>query len=376
MIRKRNLKYRAILAGMMGLALILTGEINGESVAKKSAAKRIELTKTLRSMRPIVFNFPCDPLPECRDSVPPEEQKKYPWERTKLYREAKTIFQEGLMYHYEGQYVNAYNRFLDAQVRLESLLEELSQSYLDRTEMMLRESIEQKNPEDSEDKSVVDISMELGPNSKLRRDFKILREAGIEERRYDPRLYHYAQNKYDIEANMAMGYKYLGMARDARVKALKVGQGDPPHIEFRIEQRRKRIEYYLDSIQLARRAKFNAERIYQLKYPYDNYALYAPDSMTEKVGDQPREIPVIDGIKMEWDKNPYLMPKKLHPILDLRVPEKFRVDTVDIRNMRYDDEKAQVLEFKHLHSKPTPVTKVDTKNGGGGAGGAAAPAAN
>lgn len=361
MKRSNNLYLQVLLTGAMILMIQPFSGVSGESVANKAAAKRVELTHYLRSMRPIVFNFPCDPLPQCRDQYTPAEQAKYPWERTKLYSEAKTIFQEGLIFHYEGQYINAYNRFLDAQVRIDKLLEDLSQSYIDRTEIMLRDAIEQKTPDDELDKTVVDITMELGPNSKLRRDFKKLREAGMEDRRYEPKLHHYAMKKYDIETNMSKGYDFLGEARDARVQALKVGAGDPPHLSFKVEQRKRRIELYLDSIQLARKAKFNAERIFQLKYPYDNYALFAPDSKTEPTGVKEGEVPVIDGRQMEWTKNPYLLPKKLHPILDLRVPEKFRVDIVDIRNMRYDDEKAIVLDFKYLKSKPIPVTKVDTK---------------
>ena len=198
----------------IGLALILlsTGYTGAESVGEKAYNKRNELIVYLRKLRPMAYNFPCEPMPEC---LPQDinEQRKEPGPNVSAYREIKRIYQEGLIYLFERNFVNSYSRFLEAQARLDRLLEAMSQQYIDRTEVMIRESIERQNPNDPRDTSVVDISIDYGPNSKLRRDFDKDREIPVDVRRYDPRNYHYAMNKYRIEANMKKGYEVLGMAK-------------------------------------------------------------------------------------------------------------------------------------------------------------------
>ncbi len=350
------MKTRAIhtiLAMAIG-TLSVTSGLQAESIIEKANSTNQDLIHYLRAMRPLVFNFPCEPFPACKTGLSKEDQKKEPWQRIKTYKEAKRIYQEGLIYFYEQDYINAYNRFLDSQLRTDQLLEEVSQSFIDRTQRMLRDSVEKKNPESDTDKSVVDISMELGPKSKYRRDFTMTREAGFEERRYDSTLFHYALNKHEIEENMKMGYYYLGLAKKARIKAIRIEENIPDNRHILPKQRRQRIQLYLDTITLCRQAKFNAERIYHLKYPYDNYALMSPYSRNETGTDRPDagQIPTINGVTLKWAEHPNLLPKTLHPIFDLSVPEEYRVDIVDIRNLRYDDEVDSYINFKHRKTKP------------------------
>lgn len=358
---------KSTIAVIIGLFILNSiSDLKAESIGEKSEKRRVELTHYLRLLRPMVFNFPCEPMPQCKYDLPAEERKSDPWERTRLYNEIKKIFQEGLIYHYEGDYINANTRFLDALYRIDSVMEELSQIYIDRAQRMMRDSIEKRYPDDERDKSLVDISMEYGPNSKVRRDFMKDREAGYSERRYDAKLYHYAQYKSRIEANMKKGYENLGYAKQARIDAIRIEEHLPSHRHINPEQRNKRIQLYINAIYLARRSKFNAEMIYNLKYPFANYAMTNPYSKNEKEGLHPEGIPEIQGTKIKWSDHPDVLPKKLHPIFNLSIPDKYRVDVVDIRNMRYDDERAEYLQFKFREDKPDILVSDKESDAAGG----------
>ncbi len=347
-----------------GLALILlsTGYTGAESVGEKAYNKRNELIIYLRKLRPMAYNFPCEPLPEC---MPQDinEQRREPGKNVTVYRDIKRIYQEGLIYLFERNYVNSYSRFLEAQARLDKLLEDMSQQYIDRTEVMIREAIERQNPNDPRDTSVVDISIDYGPGSKLRRDFDQDREIPVDVRRYDPRNYHYAMNKYRIEANMKKGYEMLGMAKEARLRAVQIGQDLPEGRTLSPDQLQKRIEGYMASIELARQAKINAEFIFALKYPYKNYYMLNPTGKTEKIDQENGEIPTIHGIKMNWSKNPYAFPKELHPLFDLRVPQKWHRDLVDAREKRFDDEIDVHLRFRYHKDGEEPVEIMEDPQG-------------
>lgn len=370
--------------------LCLPFAANAESVAEKAAEKRNELIRYLREIRTMSYNFPCDPYPDCMAAVPqsqpqaqpgapaaPAGQKALP-ERIKLFGDIKRIYQEGMVYLYEGNYVNSYSRLLDSQLRVEQLLEGLSQLYLDRTEAFLRDAIEKRDPNDPADMSATDISIDYGPNSDKRRDFKRNREIPRDLRAYDPREAHYAYNKYEIERNVAMGYKHLGLAREARRRALTVDSNLAPQQRIEPHHRKLRIEFYLDCIRMARLAKLNGEKIYQLKYPYDNYALISPFGKSEKIeGDNPRQpsFPVIAGQERDWstdenttdankkaDKsNPYIFPANMNPVFDLRVPEKYRRDASDARDQIYDDQIDINVNYRYNPARRTQASQQDKK---------------
>lgn len=364
-----NIWKQGIITFTAAIMILFTGPAaEAISVREKAANTRVDLIRYIRSLRPMAFNFPCEPFPSCRMDLSKEEQRKEPWDRVKRYHEIKRIYQEGLIYQFEGNYITAYNRYLDAQARVDNLMEELSQSFIDRAQVMLRDAIEKQFPDSPVDRSVVDISMELGQKSKLRRDFDMDREAGFEERRYNPKLYRFARNKYSIEANMQMGYDYLGKAKSARVQALRIAENMPDNRKLDPRQRRSRIELYMDAIEHARQAKFNAEFIFRLKYPYENYAYFNPTSKNEAGIDREDagEIPAIQGVKIKWSEHPHVLPKNMHPIFNLSIPETYRIDVVDVRNLRYDDEVDVYLDFKHRKSKPKIV--VDDGSGGQGSG--------
>jgi tetratricopeptide (TPR) repeat protein len=346
---------------LLMILFLQASTLQAESAGEKAVFHRNLLIEHLRKLRLMVYNFPCDPFPECLPSDP-EERIKNPGIHVGLYRKAKRIYQEGIVYLYEKNYVNAYSRFLEAEAVIDKLLESLSQQYIDRAELMFREAIEKKNPNDPNDMSLVDISMDFGPNSKLRRDFDKAREIPLDPRRYDPRNFHWAINKYKIEQASQKGYEFLGLAKQARQKAVELEREANKTQKIAPDVLVKRIDLYMKAIEHAKQTKLNAEFVFALKYPYDNYPLFNKFGKTEKIDDKPGEIPSLHGVKMNWSKNPYVYPKNLHPIFDFRTPEKWHVDTVDARNMRFDDEFDVMIKFRYYKNKKPPVEILEDKS--------------
>jgi hypothetical protein len=344
------------------MAIFSATGLEAQSAAEKATRQRDSLIVTLRKLRPMVYNFPCDPVPECMPADA-EQRRKNPGTNVEMYRKAKRLYQEGLVYYFEKNFVNSYSRFMEAQQTIDKLLEGMSQIYIDRTEVMMRQSIEKLNPNDPNDMTVVDVSMEYGPNSKLRRDFLKNRNVQYDVRRYDPRNYHWAVNKFQIEKNMEKGYEHLGLARKAREKALRLDATLTGNRPMPVEILNRRIELYEQAIDMCRKAKLNAEFIFALKYPYANYPLNNQFGKTEKIDDKPGEIPSLHGVKMNWSQNPNVMPKKLHPIFDFRVPQEWHRDTVDAREMRFDDELDTQIRFR-FHKGKKPVEILEDKSGG------------
>lgn len=350
----RGIVYSLAIIGLFALAC---GELQAKSVAEKAQEKRIQVLGYLRLLRPMAMNFPCEPYPRCEKE---EKAAGRTLKRVKEYESIKRVYQEGMVYLVEQNFVNSYLRFIDAQRKTELLLESLSQSYIDRTELMLRDAIEKKDPKSDEDMALVDISLEYGKDSKFRRDFAFNRQAPMETRRFNPRLVHYARNKYRIEKNMEKGYYHLGMARKVRLAALTVDANLAPHQKLQPYHRQKRIELYLGAIKLCRLAKFNAEMIFRLKYPYDNYGMAGlPDKDLAKMVEDNKfdkeKIPEIENIRMEWINNPFYLPKNLNPVFDMRLPETYRRDATDLRRMVYDDEIDRNVRFKYLKDSPARI---------------------
>ncbi len=349
--------------------LLLPHPGDAYSVAEKAQIKRIELVKYLRHVKPLVYNFPCTPFPDCYQ-VPEGGAKFQQGERVDLFKDIKRVYQEGTIYYFEGNYLNSYNRFLDAQVRMERLLESLSQFYLDRTEQMLRDSVEKKNPNDPDDMSVVDIQVEYGPASRKRLDFGNDRDAPLTQRRYEAKEARWAYNKYRIEKNVEKGYEHLGLAKLARQRALMVDRNLTKNQRVTPDQRKQRIEFYLGSIRMAQLAKVNAAFIYQLKYPFDNYALHNVHGFTEQGGFEEREVPKLEDVRMNWTENPYVLPKKLHPAFDLSMPPRYRRDISDARGMLYEEEVDIVVRMRYYDDKPESFQQEGGENNNNNNGGA------
>ena len=339
------------------LVLFVDSGLQAGSVGEKAAAKRVEILGYLRMVRPMVLNFPCEPFPNCEATAIAAKESPA---RIKEYNEVKRVYQEGLIYLMEGNYLNSYLRFLDAQKRTEAMMEEISQTYIDRAETMLRDSLEQKETANPRDVSLVDISIEYGPGSKLRRDFSYNRNPPGEGRRFDPRLTHYAWNKYRIEKNVEMGYHHLGLAKQARLKALLVDSHLPAHRTMEPIHRQERIDMYFKTVILARLAKYNAEMVYVLKYPHDNYQI---DELPTDIADgfDKARVPALESVKMEWINNPYYLPKVRDPVFNMSVPPGYRRDLSDARNLVHEDEVNMRLKFKFIKQSPAKILETGEK---------------
>ncbi|TGK56088.1 hypothetical protein EHQ27_01870 [Leptospira wolffii] len=323
--------------------LVAPALLHGEAVSMKSYKKRIELLTYLRAIEPIVKNYPGE-AKQAAGGQNQQNQAQAEGDRLVKYKELKRLYQEGLLYFFEGNHVNSYRRFLEAQLGMELLLEELSQSYVERTEEILKTAIEKKNPNNPTDRALVDISVEYGKNSYIRADIKENREAPFTRRMYNPREFHYVVNKYTIEKNMELGYQFLGEAKDARNNALKIEKHLEKHQKLQPEHRKHRIEMYLGAIGLCRDARANAMNIFKLKYPYDNYYLQRSDAKTEELKNElgdttPAEVVSIEGVTYDFSTNPLVRADaRMSPVFDKRIPDDYRRDAVDILGRVYDDE--------------------------------------
>lgn len=305
--------------------LFALSSVQGEPVQSKANRKRIELIGYLRTLEPMVKNYP-----NGKDGAQSDKYKE--GKLYKQYDEIKRKVQEGTLYYYEGGYVNAYRRFIDAQTNTEKLLEELSQAYIERTENILKSSVEVKDEKDKLDRNLIDISIEFARTSKYKRDTKENRQPAVSKRHYNPQLYYYYIYKKEIEDSISVGYKSLGQAKKARMSGLKVEQNLEKHQLLKPGMRKYRIEQYFASITKSKDAKAAAFNVFRLKYPYENAILFA---------NSPKEDEIAKGVtslkdefekkprKFAYDNYPYLDKKKLAPPFDRRIPDQFRLDAAD-----------------------------------------------
>jgi len=334
------------------IILFLSVPVAAENVSSKAYGLRIDLITYLRELEPMVKNFRGED-PEGKPTLldAPDGKEGF---RIKKYNEAKRILQEGLQYYYEGNFVSAYQRFVECQIGLEKITEELSQLYVVRAEEMMKTAMEKKNPNNPLDKALLDISVEYGKGSYFRTDIvDAPREAPFTRRMYDAKETHYVYNKYNIEKNMELGYKFLSLAREARIGAQKIDKNLEKHQKLMPTHRKFRIEQYFGAINLCRDAKANAINIYKLKYPYDNYYLFNSTAKADSVYDPKGEIvegqPVkVDGVTYDFSKNPYVkFDERLQAMFDVRIPEEFRVDHADVRGRIYDIDSNNLVFFRY-----------------------------
>ena len=314
------------------VAAVVASGIGAQALEDVVSRQREDLTGQLRELRPMVYNFPCKEIPTCLSGKKPEEL-----DLVKAYGAVKRDYQEGLIRVFERDLQRANLKFNDCARRVDAILEALSQAYLDRAKMMLQTAIEKRDPNDRLDLSLVDIIVDFGPRSQLRQEMADPRELGT-KRSYNPKLYRYILERDRIGAGLARGFQFLAEAELARRTALAVQAGDPAKGTLPAALLPVRIKHYLSSIRLAMFAKFNAEIIFQLKYPHRLYALLNPSGRGESPKGKSAPVTEIGGVRMQWGSHPFILPKHLRAAFDLRVPDDYRRDTVDLRGRVYGDE--------------------------------------
>ncbi|MCC5814417.1 MAG: hypothetical protein JJT78_06650 [Leptospira sp.] len=365
------MKKKIIILGI--LFWIPLTEAMAQAVSLKAYDKRVEIITYLRELEPMVRNFPGnDPEGKPVTTMYAEEGKQ--GHRIVKYEEIKRIYQEALQYYFEGQYVASYRRFLEAQIAIEKMTEELSQLYVLRAEEMMKTAMERKNPNNPLDKTIVDISIEYGKGTYTRNVMAENREAPYSRRMYEPKEYHYVTNRYGIEKNIEMGYQFLGLAKQARIDALAVEKHLEKHQTLNPRKRKFRIEKYFGAINLCRDSKANAVNIFKLKYPYDNYYLQKSDAKRESFRDIDNneiegDVVKLEGTTYDFTKNPYIKhDRRLQATFDIRVPEQFRVDLADSRGRVYekDTDSQLFLRYDHPRRQELGVPKrSEVQNQGG-----------
>jgi hypothetical protein len=343
--------------------------LQAESVMAKAYQKRVEILSYLRILEPIVKNYRGLDREGKPTLVTAEKGKE--GERHRKYIEVKRLFQEGLADYFEGDYSNSYKRFLEAQVDIEQLFEELSEFYIETSSEILKSAVFMKDPNDyadpafdskvkdkklgdvmkETDQELVDISVEFGAKSRNLRDMTQDREAPYLSRQYNPKETHFLYDKYAIEQNIETGYRALGEAKQARIDALKIERNFEKHQKLQPVHRKYRIEKYIAVIERCRLAKTAAVSVFQLKYPYDNYYLQKNDKTTlgKIIQDNGKgeDVSLTNGKSMNYSINPYVNPKHINPVFDRRIPEKYRRDAADVIGLVYDEELEKNINLKY-----------------------------
>lgn len=304
----------------------------------------------------MAYNFPCRDLPKCAEGKAIEEL-----ERVKEYNEIKRIYQEGLILFFEQDFLSTNAKFNDAARRTDRMLEGLSQTYLDRAGDMLRAVVQQKDPKDKTDLSLVDIMIEFAPNSQLRQTLATDRVPDS-KRTYDPKIYRYVVARDRIGQSLARGFAYLKDAKAVRQRALSVQKTDPTKGELPADLLPQRIDYYMASIRTARLAKLNAATVFRLKYPHANYPLQHPKGSEESDKGKASPTAEIAGTRLQWGRHPYILQKNLKAAFDLRLPEEYRPDAVDLAGRIYAEE---VQRYVRLGINPKMAEELKSTAGKG-----------
>jgi hypothetical protein len=315
-IEKRKLMRKTTIL----LSLILSaGFIHAENVAEKAKYKRAEALAQIVYLDVPLRNFSSD-----KPELVPE------------YEEVKRKYATALSFYFEDNFVESYKIFLDVQNSIEKLYEQLSLFYIDRTNIVLQQSV----------KEATDIEIRFNRKAPFATQ-KIgkKREAGLriaadkkttelEKRLYDPKDIHYLYDKKAMLDNIDLGYMQLGQAKVARQKAmdlekwLEKGKPMPPTMK------KSRIETYKAVIDLCRQAKINGILVMQLNRIYDNYEL-----------------------QTKFKDNYFMREKRLDPVFDFAIPDDYVKDASDSRNAIHSQNERIMVKGED----PAKVAQEDKK---------------
>lgn len=343
------------------LATFLLGmnHIYATSVTAKAQETRVDLLNYLRQLEPMVKNYPGKDLKDNKDVNPldivtAKDDTAPRGDRIIKYDAIKRLYLEGVMYYYEGRYINSYRRFLEAQINTEQLMEELSQYYIEGTDEILKSAMEMRSETDQNmkgkdgkpaqnDRDVVDISVESGRGSAIFPIHRTPRQAGEHVRDYNPKDYHYVLNKDAIEGSASMGYKLLSQAKTEKLEALKIEKNLEKHQKLNPEHRKQRIEMYFNVIARCRESRMAAMNIFRLKYPNDNYYLQEKNDEASDVIKDEKNV----NVKNHYRLNPFVYPAHINPIFDNRIPVGFRRDASDMHNKIFAHEVNGKIKMKY-----------------------------
>jgi hypothetical protein len=288
-------KITTVLTFMLALTTL-----SAVNVAEKAKYKRAEALGQLIYLEVPLKNYGAD-KPEL----------------VKAYADVKQKYSVALSFFFEDNFVESYKLFLEVQNSLEKLYEQVSLFYIDRTNIVLQQSV----------KEATDIEIRFNKRAPFAtQTIGKKREAGVriaadkketqlEKRLYDPRDIHYLYDKKAMIDNIDYGFMQLGQAKLTRQKAmdlekwLEKGKAMPPTMK------KSRIESYRAVIDLCRQAKVNGIMVMQLNRILDNYEL-----------------------QTKFKDSYYMKEKHLDPVFDFTIPDQFKKDADDSRNSIHERE--------------------------------------
>ncbi|MDH5720811.1 MAG: hypothetical protein OEZ13_09390 [Spirochaetia bacterium] len=306
----KNVKLNKI-SGMILLAATISfggSKIEAISAAEKATDKRKEIMEAFFFLEVPIANFGS------------QEQKD-------KYEEFKAMYTKALSLYYEENYVESYKQYLQIEEELEKSLEVLSAQYIERTERMLSEVLN----------DVVDVNVKFNARSDFAQRTKKDREVKTQPRQYNHLDYHFTYDRRSIYNSLDYGYKDLRDAKKIRQGAIDIEKHLEEGQKITPRHRKERIEKYMVAIKLCREGKTKVINIYQLKNRNDIYS-----------------------VQTQYRENPYLLEKKLEPVFDTRIPDQYKVDANDNYSRIHQVEVDVKLEGKDFSSYGKKENKKTT----------------
>lgn len=252
-------------------------------------------------------------------------------ENKKSYAEIKKKYTSALGFYYERDYAEAYRLYSEVQKSIESLAEDLSLQYIERTQKILVDFTSR----------IIDLETKYDKSSELAKTLRTNRvsyydaEAKKElmsNRFYSPKIVHKSYDRFSILDNLEYGYGNLGKAKFVRERAQAQDkyllEGQAPTTRMRD----KKVRAYIATIKHSREAKANALRMFQLYNRLDEYTVQGNV--------------IFDKETKEFKENPFLVESRIDPIFDQRIPEEYRIDAEDVLNRNYKEQMQMKIEGK------------------------------
>ena len=228
-----------------------------------------------------------------------------PQETLSQYDEIKKSFFAARENFYGKNYDEAYRQYTSMKTDLLPFVTDLAQNYLTRTKELL--DMAAKDTEEL----ITDFTKTTPILRDIQRPYDPVRREEVYKDKYSSKNFHLFYNGRTIETYIKEGYATYYQAKNLF---------DDPEIEY-IKQNEKKtpedmdyiLEKYLNVIKLCRTAKQFGIEIYKL------YNLSNLSEMSEKY----------ENLNLQ----------NIDPTYDERIPEKYRVDAVDNRNLVYKGKK-------------------------------------
>ncbi len=288
----RNIAFGKIPRSLISVfvLLILSSSSFAESSADKAKRQRS------KNMRAIVFLE----VPIKNFGTPDQKSS---------YEKIKFTYGRALAFFFEDDFVRAYGAFLAVQKKLEKIYEKMSLEYINRTELILQQSIQ----------VLVEVDIRYNPKSNIINRMLTDIEPPDEKPYYKEKEFHFTYDKKSMVRNIDRAYYLLGHAKKLRKKGVDLIKNLEEEAPIPVQYRAQRVEDYKRTIEICRLAKRNGIRVYQ--YMNRNRLYNAEPSYRD---------------------NPAFFEKKIDPVFDLTIPKDYRIDMNDTYNRIHADE----LDYK------------------------------